>query len=99
MKTENHPTHQIESDGYSVWVHDARGFTVGRFGRTGVDVHHGLEAQSATGKQCLDCTHGFTGPAEWLRFKNSMRDHHEIEVKDDHRPRYIGPDVNADRVT
>jgi hypothetical protein len=70
----------IRSDGRTVWVDSATGYTVARFGPMGVDVH----TPDSTG--CLDCTHGPTGPAEWDRFVASVHHHYGATVPDEHRP-------------
>lgn len=74
------PEFDVRSDGRTVWVDAATGFTVARFGRLGVDVH----TPDATA--CLDCTHGPTGPVEWDRFVASVRHHYGVVVSDEHRP-------------
>lgn len=74
------PEFDVRSDGRTVWVDAATGFTVARFGLMGVDVH----TPDSTG--CLDCTHGPTGPAEWDRFVASVHHHYGVVVSDEHRP-------------
>jgi hypothetical protein len=80
---------RVQSDGVTVWVHDATdGSCTGRFGRMGIDIHRPASEQEALG-QCLLCTHGPTGPAEWLRFVKAMKDIYGVTVSDRHRPRHI----------
>jgi hypothetical protein len=74
------PQFDIRSDGRTVWVDAATGYTVARFGPMGVDVH----TPDSTG--CLDCTHGPTGPAEWDRFVASVQAQYGVTVTDEHRP-------------
>lgn len=77
---------QIESDGITVWVNASDGSCLGRFGVMGVDIHRAIDEQSMTG-ECLLCTHGRTGPAEWRLFIDGMLEHHGVTVGDGHRPR------------
>lgn len=76
---------EIESDGTTVWVNTD--ICLGRFGRMGVDIHHGAEGQKQ-GLHCLDC---FVRTAsldeDWNRFKASMLAHHAIQISDNFKPR------------
>ena len=69
------PEFQIQADNTTIWVHSVEGFTVARFGVHGIDVH----TADATG--CLDCSHGSTGPHEWLRFVVAMEAHYGLDVR------------------
>ena len=83
---------QIESDGITVWVHDRTdGSCIGRFGRMGIDIHRPILQQAEFG-QCLLCTHGPTGAAEWRQFVEAMKRIFEIEISEHHRPRHINAD-------
>lgn len=75
---------EITSDGRTVWVNSGRtGCALGRFSRMGIDVH------TEEGDGCFDCAPGPCGPAEWLRFKESMKKYHGVIVSEEHRPRYL----------
>jgi len=88
---------RVQSDGSTVWVHDASdGSCTGRFGRLGIDIHRPASQHTALG-QCLLCTHGPTGPAEWLRFVEAMKDIYGVTVSDRHRPQYI-PDPIQEKI-
>ena len=47
--------------------------TMARFGRMGIDIHRSPEEQELHGTQCLHCTHGPTGEAEWNEFVEQMK--------------------------
>lgn len=86
-------THQIESDGTTVWVTGSSGECIGRFGRMGIDIHNEAAAQLAGKPQCLECTHGPVTLAEWERFRAAMVEHYGIEVPEKHRPRHFAERV------
>lgn len=80
---------QVQSDGITVWVHDAHdGSCIGRFGRMGIDIHRPVSEQAEHG-QCLLCTHGSTGPDHWRRFVAAMQDIYDVKVSERHRPRHL----------
>ncbi|MFZ3481705.1 hypothetical protein [Sphingomonas sp. 3-13AW] len=80
---------QVQSDGRTVWVHDAEdGSCIGRFGWQGIDIHRPLSEQSEKG-QCLFCTHGPTGLAEWQDFVSAMDTIYGVTVSEHHRPKHI----------
>ena len=80
---------RVRSDGVTVWVHDASdGSCTGRFGRLGIDIHRPALEQTELG-QCLLCTHGPTGIAEWIRFVDAMRNIYGVRISDRHRPIHI----------
>lgn len=85
-------TAEIISDGTTVWVNAPDGGCIGRFSKRGVDVHLSADEQIRQGRQCLDCTHGKPGPAEWHRFKTGMQKHHGVAVSDRHRPGWLSAD-------
>ena len=89
MKHESHDTHEIASDGRTVWVNDATGCCIGRYCEGNIDVHHTGPDQVVYGRQCLACAHGDHSLAMWDDFLALMRDHHGIEVGEHHRPRGI----------
>lgn len=77
---------EIRTDGETIWINDVTGCCIGRFSRSGVDVHHAGMDQLKDGKQCLDCFHE-GAPAElWTRFVGSMLAHHGVAVPIDFRP-------------
>ena len=72
---------QISSDGRTIWVHAySDGSTVGRFGPNGIDIHNSVTDMMNGKGQCLKCTHGKTGPAEWEIFRNHAKDHWNLEL-------------------
>lgn len=73
---------QVRSDGRTVWV-DMNGFTVGRFSAFGIDIH------TADSSGCIDCTHEQPDASGWTRFVTGMREHHGVEVDDEHMPDYL----------
>lgn len=78
--------HQIESDGKTVWINAEDGSCIARFGRMGIDIHRTMEAQLSGKPQCLMCTHGITGVAEWEQFTEAMKDLYNIKVDEKYRP-------------
>jgi len=78
---------EIVSDSRTVWVNDATGNCVGRFGPMGVDVHNAVAEQSVKG-QCHYCTHERPTEAEWSRFATLMRVRHDADVAE-HRPKWL----------
>ncbi len=77
---------KIESDGVTAWVNASDGSCIGRFGRMGVDVHTTITSQMAGSGQCLECTHGPVGLAEWRLFQRAMSQHYGVAVSDEHMP-------------
>ncbi|WP_431797992.1 hypothetical protein SGO26_30000 (plasmid) [Cupriavidus metallidurans] len=72
------------AQGDTVWVNWADGSCIARFSkRFGIDVHASGEAQMAGAPQCLFCTHGAAGPAQWRTFQQKVREHHGIDVPND----------------
>lgn len=74
----------VESDGRTVWVNGSLGL-LGRFGNAGIDIHQPLSEQMEEG-ECLFCTHAYTGPADWVVFKEKMAEHFGVQVGDEHMP-------------
>src|SRR3546814_1899423 len=89
-------SHDIMSDGMTVWVHDEHGACIGRFSRFGVDVHQDFEGQLAGGPQCLDCCHDLPPKESWERFVVSMRNHHGVSVCGQHIPAFVRSAMDAD---
>lgn len=72
------------ADGKTVWVTGSDGSNIGRFSKTfGMDVHTTVTEQMAGSGQCLHCTHGRPGPAEWELFREKILTHYGIEVPAD----------------
>ena len=91
-----HPAFLIDTDGRTVWVTGSDGSCIGRFGRMGVDVHRPFEQQLDGKGECLTCTHGPTGDAEWQLFVAEMLRHHEVGINDAYRPAYAAPRPETD---
>lgn len=89
--TDQVETHEIFTDGRTVWVNGADGMCIGRYSRFGVDVHNDAEGQVATGKQCLECVHDLPPDQAWDRFRDAMRRHWAIEIDEALRPDYAQP--------
>lgn len=84
--------HEVTSDGRVVWVNSAEtGMCLGRFGRGGIDIHHDIEMQKAEGKQCLHCTHTLPTEKDWHTFVTKMKEHYEVSVGEEHRPKWLSP--------
>lgn len=81
--------YEVMGDGNTVWVNGHGGACLGRFGRGGIDIHNELRHMAAKG-QCLDCTHGRPTLDEWKRFVEGMKKHHDVDVSEDYRPRWLG---------
>lgn len=81
--------HEILSDGHTVWVNSASGGCIGRFSRTGSEVHHKAEDQATLG-ECLDCTHG--APIPWSVWTAAMLRHYQISIAGHHRPKWCPAD-------
>lgn len=80
MKKEG-KDYEITSDGRTVWINGPLSL-LGRFSRFGVDVHAEMKADG-TGGECVGCK---TGTPDWALFKKKMREVHDIEVGDVHKP-------------
>lgn len=80
---------EITSNGTTVWVNTA--ICIGRFGIAGIDVHKDWEGQMEDGSPCLDCIPASGDHlADWERFKASMKTHHNVEIPEKHRPKWVG---------
>ena len=79
------PVHVIDSDGITVWVNGAGGL-LGRFGKSGIDIHKPMELQQEKG-ECLFCTHEFVTKEDWPIFQAKMLEHFGIKVPDRHKPK------------
>ena len=83
---------QILSDGTKVWVNGGNfGESLARLSAVGktaiIDVHKPLCAQRDAG-ECLDCRHDLTGAEAWEYFVTSLKRNHQVEVGEEHRPRW-----------
>ncbi len=81
--------YEVTSDGRTVWVNNVA--CIGRFGRGGIDIHKSLDAQIAGEGEYLYCTHGQPTAEDWTTFQQKMKELHNIEVGDKHRPKWLGP--------
>lgn len=82
---------EVWGDGRTVWVNSGTtGACLGRFGPTGIDIHHDIDLQR-NGGECLDCTHHTPDLADWRRFVDGMKKHYGIDVSDNYRPRWLEP--------
>lgn len=70
---------EVAYDGRTVWV-NGKGNCLGRFSKSGIDVHKGAEEVAKTGRECFFCSHGQTDRSSWLAFKAKMLEHHGVEV-------------------
>ncbi|AQH05819.1 hypothetical protein A9R05_43180 (plasmid) [Burkholderia sp. KK1] len=72
---------QVSALGDTVWVNGPDGSSIGRFSkRFGIDVHTTATAQMDGESQCLFCTHGAAGAAEWGAFRRAVLKHHGIDI-------------------
>ncbi len=67
---------EISTDRETVWINGDDGGCIGRFSRSGVDVHKTALEQVRDGNECLDC---FRAP-DWKRFAEGMSLHHGVKV-------------------
>ena len=67
---------EITTDGKTVWI-NTPGVCLGRFSKTGVDVHKTAEDHLETGAGCLQCDQ----IPNWDRFVAAMEKHHGIDVR------------------
>lgn len=82
------PLHEIISDGVTVWVNGQTGL-LGRFGKTGIDIHRPMEEQSCKGV-CLFCTHASVTASDWPVFVAKMEEHFGIVVPARYKPKRFG---------
>lgn len=70
----------------TVWVNDAVGMCIGRFGPRGIDVHATAKDQ-INGAHCLACAHRSDDPdRDWGFFVDNMRLHHAVILTEKDRP-------------
>ena len=78
--------HQIVSDGTTVWVNDATGYCLGRFGRMGIDVH--VPPSDDGGRECLYCMSTYAVTIDdWQSFVSKMREHHGVKISHEYMPK------------
>ena len=85
MKTSE-PLHSIDvsATGVTVWVNAIDGSCVGRFDkRFGMDVHRTVTEMLNGAPECLNCSKGRAGPAEWRKFCAEIKRHYGITVPPD----------------
>ncbi|AXQ69329.1 hypothetical protein HOU02_gp396 [Caulobacter phage CcrBL9] len=71
----------------TVWVNDAVGMCIGRFGPRGIDVHATAQDQ-LEGAHCLACAKRTADvDQDWSFFVDNMLTHHRIKLTDKDRPR------------
>lgn len=85
-------SHQIATDGQTVWVNGPTGTAAGRY-RDGGDGRRGVfDVHDAAGS-CLHCK-SWEGPGDWELFREKMREAHGVEVPESARPR-VRPEAGA----
>lgn len=83
MKTTITTQYETTSDGTTVWVCDNSGYTIGRFGKMGIDIHQPPENG---GSECLHCTHGIVTREDWDVFVVKMLGHYGVIGLEHHCP-------------
>lgn len=82
-------SHEITSNGKTVWVNAPDGMCIGRFSRFGIDVHRNFKEQAAGMGECLNCTHELPDLSGWREFVDRMKHHHGVSVEDCHMPDFL----------
>jgi hypothetical protein len=77
--------YEISYDGRTVWVN--RDALLGRFSRTGIDIHINGVCGDET------CIPGLTNVGSWNKFKSLMMAMHQIEVGDKYMPKFLNTDL------
>lgn len=67
---------EVCTDRETVWVNGNDGGCIGRFSRSGVDVHKTATDQIRDGNECIDCFRG----SDWKRFADGMLLHHGVKI-------------------
>lgn len=80
---------EILGDGRTVWVNASDGSNIARFGRMGIDVHTTITDQMAGASQCLACSPGPTGFADWREFQRLVSLHYGVRVDDTYMPKFV----------
>ena len=75
---------EFVSDGRTVWINNALGYCLGRFGLMGIDVH--VPPRDDQRRECAYCTHKPTTEADWHVFVEKMREVHGVRVPAEHQP-------------
>lgn len=82
--------HEVCSNTQTVWVNSGvTGCCLGRFSKMGIDIHHDVDIQQETGRQCLDCTHTKPTVNDWYHFIREMLAVYDVHVDEEHRPEWI----------
>lgn len=81
--------YELQSDGKTVWVNGPSGDNIGRFSERGIDIHHSVEIQLATGKVCALCKPGPCTLIDWYNFRTEMLNRYGVTIADKHMPRYL----------
>lgn len=63
-----------------VWIHASDGSTVGRFSRTGIDLHHSITEQLQGKQECRYCTHRFATKSDWETFKKKAKEFWNVDI-------------------
>lgn len=66
-----------------VWIHASDGSTVGRFSKTGIDLHHSVTEQLNGKPQCRLCTHDFATLEDWKTFQKKAKEFWGVDVPDE----------------
>lgn len=67
---------EICTDREVVWVNGSDGGCIGRFSRSGIDVHKTAVDQIRDGNECIDCSRD----SDWKRFTDGMLLHHGVKL-------------------
>lgn len=79
---------ELLSDDRTVWINADDGISVGRFSRTGVDVHRDAAGQMETGEQGLACALDLPPAEAWGVFVAAIEEHYGVRVPEAYRPDY-----------
>ena len=72
-----------------VWINNNSGTRLGRFGKMGVDVYRSAKKQLWGDTDTAYCSHSKTTKADWLRFRQEMRNYHKINVAPEPIPAWL----------
>lgn len=89
LSSESRLEHEVCSNTQTVWVNSSAGCCIGRFSKFGIDIHHDIDVQQETGKQCLNCTHSKPTEADWRLFIEQMLTVYGVEISEEHRPDWV----------
>ena len=74
---------QLSETRDKVWIHSSDGSTVGRFNRTGIDLHNTITEQMAGKPECRLCTHGNVKPCDWVLFREKALEWWNVFIPED----------------